>query len=133
MLLLAANALLVAVALYFIALGVLALARPAIAGRFLLGFADTAIKHYAELAARLSAGGAMLVAGPASAHPAAMAAFGWLLVGSSAVMALIPWQLHDRFARAAVPRALRYLPLIGVGSLALGLWLAWNVSMARVA
>lgn len=133
MLHLAATALLVAVALYFIALGLLALARPAIAGRFLLGFADSANKHYAELAARLLAGGAMLVAGPTSAHPAAMATFGWLLVGSTSVMALIPWQLHDRFARAAVPRALRYLPLIGVGSLALGVWLAWNVSMARVA
>jgi hypothetical protein len=49
------------------------------------------------------------------------------------VMALVPWRVHDRFAKAAVPKALRYLPLIGVASLALGGLLLWSLLTASAA
>jgi NADH:ubiquinone oxidoreductase subunit 6 (subunit J) len=55
------KAILVAVALYFIALGVAALRRPVHARRFLLGFADSTAKHYVEIGARFLVGGSLLL------------------------------------------------------------------------
>lgn len=121
------QAIVAAVALFFLALGTVALARPGKARSFLLGFAGSASKHYAELGARLVAGGAMLAFASRSGHPTALTAFGWLLVATTAVMAVIPWRIHRRFAEAAVPRALCFLPMIGIASLAIGALLLWSV------
>ncbi len=125
MLLVAARTIVAAVAIYFLMLGVIALVRPANARGFLLGFANTSLKHCAELVARLIVGVAMLVFARDSAYPTTLAAFGWILVVSTAIMAVIPWRLHHRFAQSTVPRALRYLPLIGVSSLIMGGLLFW--------
>lgn len=133
MLLVVARAIVVAVAIYFLMLGTIALVRPKSARAFLLGFADTSFKHYTELAARLIVGGAMLLVARDSAYPTALAAFGWVLVVSTAFMALMPWRLHHRFAQFAVPRALRYLPLIGVSSLIMGGLLFWVATAGKAA
>jgi hypothetical protein len=128
-----AKAIVAVVAIYFLALGAIALVRPANARGFLLGFADSAIKHYAELIARLLVGGALLLVARDSAHSAALSAFGWVLIGTTALMAIVPWRLHDRFARSAVPSALRFLPLIGITSLFAGALLLWVIIGGRVA
>ena len=133
MLLVAAKTILVAVAIFFLMLGFAALIRPSSARRFLLGFAKSAPKHYAELATRFVVGGAMLLVAPHSVHPAALTAFGWLLIATTAVMALVPWRVHCRFAEASVPKALRFLPLIGISSLVLGGSLLWAVFTASAA
>jgi len=127
MILVAAKGILVTVAVYFLALGGVALLRPNTARQFLLGFADTPFKHYAELAVRLIVGGSLLLGAPSYTHSKSMAAFGWILVTSTAVMAVIPWKFHHRFAQSAVPKALRYLPLIGVASLVLGILLLLSI------
>ena len=133
MLLVAAKTILIAVALFFLTLGLAALIQPSNAKRFLLGFATSAPKHYAELVARLLAGGAMLIAAPHSAYPIGLSVFGWLLIGTTAVMALVPWRFHRRFAESSVPKALRSLPMIGVASLLLGGLLLWGVFTASAA
>lgn len=133
MLLVAAKTILIAVALFLFALGLVALMRPGSAKRFLLGFATSAPKHYAELVARLLAGGAMLIAAPHSTYATGLSIFGWLLIGTTAVMALVPWHIHRRFAETSVPQALRFLPMIGVASLALGGLLLWNLFTASAA
>ena len=46
--------------------------------------------------------------------------FGWVLMVTTACLLLMPWQVHDRFAKMAVPRTTRYIVLIGLSSLALG-------------
>ena len=133
MLAIVVKAVLFAVALFFLVLGLLALARPSVAKRFLLGFATSASKHYLELSMRLLAGGAMLVAAPHSAQPMALTVFGWLLIGTTLVMALVPWRIHRRFAETSVPQALRFLPMIGVSSFVLSGWLLWSVFIASAA
>jgi hypothetical protein len=130
MLLVAAKTILVAVAAFFLLLGLISLARPVHARRFLLGFAASASKHYAELCARFVTGGAMIVVAPHSTQSAALSAFGWLLIGTTAVMAVVPWRIHRRFAEAAVPKALRFLPMIGVISVLLGGLLLWTTVTA---
>ena len=130
MLLVAAKTILAAVAIFFLVLGLAALIRPSSAKRFLLGFATSALKHYAELATRLVVGAAMLLVAPHSAYPPALTVFGWLLIATTAVMTHVPWRVHYRFAAASVPKALRFLPMIGVSSLALGGLLLWALFTA---
>jgi len=106
--------------LYFLVLGAVSLLLPAQARQFLLGFAASPSKHYAELFARFAVGGSLILSSPQLFHPAAFGIFGWVLIVTSAVLIIIPWQWHQRFAQQAVPRSIRYMPLIGVSSLALG-------------
>jgi len=127
MLLIAASSILSAAAIYFLALGAIALLRPQNTSSFLLGFADTRFKHYSELVVRLLVGGSLLLVAQDSALSTPMAAFGWILVFSTAVMAVVPWRFHHRFTQSAVPKALRFLPVIGVVSLAMGVLLLWTI------
>jgi hypothetical protein len=120
-------------ATYLVVLGGSALFRPALATRFLGGFATTQTLHFLELALRIVAGGAFVLSAPRLALREAVAALGWVLVGTSLVLALVPWRLHQRFAAWSVPQALQYLPLIGVASLAGGLGLIAAVVLPLVA
>jgi hypothetical protein len=115
-----AKAIVVVVAIFFLMLGIVALVQPQIARGFLLGFASNALKHYAELLARILVGGSLLLIARNSAYPTVLSAFGWLLIVTTAFMALVPWRFHHRFTQSAVPKALRFLPLIGISSLAIG-------------
>lgn len=106
--------------LYFCALAAAALVRPARASRFLLGFASSPRVHYAELAIRLLVGWSLVIHAPHMAHAGAFSVFGWILLATTAFLLAIPWRWHHRFAREAVPRAVRHIGLIGLASLALG-------------
>ena len=107
--------------LYFLALGSASLLRPAQASRYLLGFATSAGAHFAELAVRFLVGAALVIESPRMLFSAAFHLFGWLLLVTTAALLLVPWRWHRRFAQQAVPRALRFIPLIGVTSLLLGI------------
>lgn len=122
-----------AAATYLVVLGGTALFRPALAARFLGGFATTQTLHFLELALRIVAGGAFVMSAPRLALGDAVATLGWVLVGTSLVLAFVPWRLHQRFAAWSVPQALHYLPLIGVASLAGGLGLIAAVVLPLVA
>jgi hypothetical protein len=62
--------------MFFIALGGVAFAAPAVASRFLLSFAGSPGKHYAELAVRFIVGGALLTSAPRMLFPSAFSVFG---------------------------------------------------------
>lgn len=128
-----AKAIIFLVVIFFLTLGAIALVRPVFARAFLLGFAKTALKHYVELLARVLIGGSLLLVASGSAYASALSAFGWLLIGTTAVMTLVPWHVHDRFARSAVPKALRFLPSIGISSLLMGALLLWAMLAGRAA
>lgn len=113
--------------LFFVSLGGVALLSPTHASRFLLGFAGSATKHYAELAVRFLVGGAFVFAAPATRGSGMFSLLGWTLLATTAGLLLIPWRWHHRFARRAVPEALRFLPLVGTSSVALGGLVLWSV------
>jgi hypothetical protein len=115
-----AMAALVLAASYFLVLGIACLAAPARASRFLSGFATSARVHGIEMAARLAVGAALLLYAPRLPWPALFTWAGWLLVGTTAVLLAIPWHWHQRFAQRVVPQALRYLPVVGIVSVAMG-------------
>jgi len=115
-----ATAVVLLAGLYLACLGAVSLAAPALARRFLLGFARSRARHYLELAVRLFVGGAFLMCAPVVRFPLAFTAFGWAIVITTVGLALVPWRWHRRFAQQAVPRVLQYLPLLGLASLLLG-------------
>jgi len=116
--------------LYFIALGILSVAAPARVSGFLMGFASSAATHYLELLIRTVVGAAFIALAPFVPIAASFTLFGWVLVGTTAVLFLVPWRVHRRFAERAVPRALRHLPLMAVSSLLLGAFVLWSVVQA---
>lgn len=105
---------------YFVALAAVSLLVPARAARFLHGFATTPGRHYLELVLRACAGAAFVLHAPAMRFAEAFTLFGWILVGTTAGLLVVPWSWHQRFASRAVPMALRHLRLVAIASLALG-------------
>ena len=122
-----------AAGLFLLALGTASLFAPSVAGRFLLGFAGSPTKHYAELAVRFLVGGALLLAAPGLPFADVFTLFARVLLTTTAGLLLIPWRWHHRFAQQAVPKALRFLPLIGVSSVALGGLVLWAVFRGNAA
>ncbi|OGT56122.1 MAG: hypothetical protein A3E01_17820 [Gammaproteobacteria bacterium RIFCSPHIGHO2_12_FULL_63_22] len=115
-----ALAVVVLAGLYFIVLAAASLFFPALAGRFLLGFATSAFKHYAEMSLRVAVGIALIVQAPRMLFSSAFSLFGWLLLVTTAGLLLVPWQWHQRFAQRVVPMATRHITLVGLVSLVLG-------------
>lgn len=107
--------------IYLLALGIGSLVRPEIAKRFLGGHATTLRLHVFELSLRVLVGGALVLSAPRMPVNVAFLAFGWVLIGTSLLLALVPWRLHQRFAAWSVPKATQHMPLIGVGSIGGGL------------
>ena len=106
--------------LYFCALALAALLAPAKASRFLLGFASSPRVHYIELSIRLLVGAALVIYAPSMSASGAFSLFGWVLLITTACLFLLPWRWHHWFAQQAVPRAIPYIKVIGICSLALG-------------
>jgi hypothetical protein len=106
--------------LYLVCQGAVALLSPEHAARFLLGFAATARLHFCELALRGLAGGAFVLRAPHTRFGSAFAVAGWVLLLTTAALALVPWRWHRAFARRAVPYATSHLALVGAASLVLG-------------
>ena len=107
-------------ALYFLALALVSFLRPEKASGFLLGFASSASFHYLELLIRIVIGTAFVVRAPLMKFSEIFSIFGWLLIGTSACLFLVPWHWHHKFTQKAVPQALRYLKLVALSSFAMG-------------
>jgi len=106
---------------YLMLLGVSAFARPDVARRFLGGFAQSLPVHALELSLRIVAGIALVARAPRMHFSQPFSAFGWALIGTSVVLAVLSWRLHQRFAEWAIPQISGQLPLIGVTSVLGGL------------
>jgi hypothetical protein len=111
---------LVIAGIYFLLLGIGCIFAPATARRFLLGFATSAFKHYLEMTLRMIVGIAMLVHAPHLRHGMALTVFGWILVGTTVVLLLMPWTWHRSFAAKVLPTFVGFLPFIGIVSITIG-------------
>ena len=112
---------------FLIALASVSFFAPVLARHFLMGFAATPVRHFVELTLRLVVGVAFIgSAGSMTAGPVFLV-FGWVLVGTTIGLALIPWQTHRRFAQRAVPLAAKYISLLGIASLVGGVCIMVSV------
>lgn len=110
---------------YFCALGFAAFLAPALARRFLRGFAQSLSAHFLELGIRIPVGVAFILRAPKLPYEPVFAAVGWMIVITSLVLLAIPWRWHHRFAERVVPPVTRYLRWLGVASLGLGVVVVW--------
>ncbi len=76
--------------------------------------------HFAELAVRFAVGAALVHYAPRMWMPIFFSVFGWIVLATTSLLFFLPWRWHQRFAEQSVPRALRYITLIGLASAALG-------------
>lgn len=120
-------------ALYLAVLAVVSILKPEKASRFLLGFASSASFHYLELFIRIVIGAALIVRAPLMRFQELFSIFGWVLVGTTVCLFLIPWQWHHKFAQQAVPQALRHLKLVAIISFALGGFIIVSAILGRAA
>jgi hypothetical protein len=104
-----------------------AFAKPAIAERFLMRFASSALTHYVEQIFRLLIGSALVLLSPAMWQPTMFWLVGWAIIVSSAALMCFPWQWHHRFGERMLPIVVRHLRLYLVGSLAFGALLLYGV------
>jgi hypothetical protein len=106
--------------LYLIALAAVALARPVLARRFLLGFTQTAAAHYTEMAARILVGLALIVASPRMLLSQFFLWFGVALLASSVLLLCLPWKWHRSMGERVLPRLVGLLGVVSPVSLLLG-------------
>ncbi len=116
-------------AVYFIVLGLVAISKPAIAARFLLGFAENPAVHYVELFLRLTVGLAFVHHSTNMLFPTMLGIFGWVLILSTIALLIVPWRWHRNFAKKLVPYANQHLTIIGVISLCFGITLLWSMKL----
>lgn len=90
---------------------------------FWLGFASSAFTHFLEISLRIIVGATLVVYSPNMLFPTVFLVFGWMLIGTSAVLALIPWRWHKRFADRSLPPVLKFPKLMAIFSAAIGLFL----------
>lgn len=107
-------------ATFFIGLTVLVFAKPAVAERFLMGFASSALTHFIEQMLRVLFGGSLVIYSPAMWQTDVFRIIGWAIVVSSVGLMLIPWQWHHRFGKMVLPVLTLHMRLYAIGSFAFG-------------
>lgn len=118
---------------FLLSLGAATLVARPRAEAFLQGFATTPARHYLELVIRATVGAAFIGASPQLPSSGVFFTAGLVLLGTTAVMALLPYRFHKAFAKRSVSNVLPYLPLIGFASILAGSALTWAAYAASVA
>lgn len=113
--------------LLLIGLGLLSFARPAGARRFFGAFASSGPIHYAEQAARLLLGIALVAHASSMWQSGFFRILGWLIVATSVGLCLMPWRWHRRFAEQVVPPVLRHLTLYALALITFAVLLLFGV------
>lgn len=116
-----ASVIVICAGLFLLALGITCLLKPLSAVRFLMAFASTPTKHYLELLVRVLVGVSLLTGAPRMAWPTPFIVLGWLLIATTAVLAVVPWHKHRDLAARLVPIATSHLAVLGLASAGLGI------------
>jgi hypothetical protein len=114
---------------YLLGFGVLAIAGPAQALRYLRRFASTFPLHVLELSVRMVVGAAFIRYASQMQLPGVFHTFGIVLATTTLGLALVPWRWHQRLAHKTVPAVERYIPLMGAASIAAGAFVIWAVTV----
>lgn len=83
-------------------------------------FASSAFAHFVEMFLRLVAGASFIIYAPHMTFSTVFKAFGWLLIGTTAVLIFVPWKLHRKFADRSLPIVTDRMWLFGLFALLVG-------------
>lgn len=111
---------------WLIGLAVAAIIKPQFVKDFFDKFASSAFTHCFEMFLRLVFGAAFVIYGPQMRFPFVFTAFGWLLIGTTAVLMFVPWKLHRKFADKSLPMVTDRMPLFAVISLLGGAFILYS-------
>lgn len=90
--------------------------KPMLAKKFLSFFASSRRAHFLEMGIRILAGAGLMHFADTMRFAGFFHLFGGLLVGTSVMLMLIPWRIHHRFAKWAVPFAMEHPKLLVAGA-----------------
>jgi len=107
-------------AMFFIGFTVLVFAKPAVAERFLMKFASSARTHFIEQSFRVLLGASLVIYSSAMRQTDIFRLFGWVIVISSVVLMILPWQWHHRFGKKLLPVMIQYMRFYAIAVFALG-------------
>ena len=113
--------------IWLIGLAVAAFVRPERVKDFFGKFASSAFAHFFEMFGRLIVGAAFVIYAPQMMFPMVFTAFGWLLIGTTAVLIFVPWKLHRKFADRSLPMVEKWMTLFGAVSFCGGLFLLYSL------
>jgi hypothetical protein len=111
--------------LFLIGLALVIVTRPPLAERFLRSFASSASTHYTEQGLRLLVGISIVNFAGSMWLPQIFKVFGWLIVVTSAVLILTPWQWHHKYGTWVLPLMIRHMRLFALGAAALGAFILY--------
>jgi len=112
--------------LFLIGLAALIVTMPSRAERFLRAFASSARAHYTEQGLRLAVGVAIVNLASSMRYPELFRLFGWLIVVTTVVLLLMPWQWHQKFGSMAMPLVFRHMRLFALGAVALAAFILYG-------
>jgi hypothetical protein len=101
---------------WLVGLAVAAFLRPETVKSFLDKFASSALTHFFEMFLRLVAGASFVIYAPQMKFSFVFTIFGWILILTTAVLMLVPWKVHRRFADRSLPLVTKHMWLFGVAS-----------------
>ena len=105
---------------YLLGLGLVAIVKPAVAQRFLGGFAQTRRANWIEALVRGTCGLALVAVARLLPMPAVAVGAGIFLLLTAALMPALS-DLHRRIAARSVAGIAPYMRLVGVGAIVLGI------------
>lgn len=114
------------VAVYLLALSAVLVVAPDRGKQFLSAFAQTRKAHVLEQGLRIVVGVAFMEASTEMRFSSIFYGFGWILCITSALLIILPWQWHQRFANLVVPRALEMSWLLALCAALAGLFLIYS-------
>lgn len=102
--------------IWLVGLAVVTFAKPEAVKAFFGKFASSAFTHFLEMLVRLVVGIAFVIYASQMKFALVFAAFGWLLIVTTAVLMFVPWRLHKTFADKSLPMMYKWLAVFGVVS-----------------
>jgi hypothetical protein len=113
--------------LYLIALLIATLLKKNSVVKFFSSFAVSAKAHYTEQLLRMMVGSGLVVYSKKMLYPELFEIFGWVLIVTTALLLVMPWQWHYRFGKWAIPFMLKNLFFYAVFASLMGLVILYCV------
>jgi hypothetical protein len=116
--------------LLFIGIGSVMFVKPVLFERFISSFASSARAHYTEMSFRLLLGISLVLLSQAMRQATLFLAVGWIIVVTTVVLLVLPWQWHHRLRPRVLPILLRYMRFYAVGTVFFGVLLLYAIHVA---
>lgn len=100
--------------LFLLIMGILCFTHPSAIKDFFDIFASTQQVHFIEQLIRLVVGIALVGFAPMMIYSGFFQAFSWLIIVTSLLLMVLPWQWHQKFAQQVMPYVKNHLQLYGV-------------------